>query len=451
MNFWHAAHPAQDLISRMQEKGFQAIVAGGAVRDMLLGRLSHDVDLLTNARPEQIGEIFSSESVKIVGKHFPVCLVNGVEIASCRAFSEPWFLADFEMRDLTINALGFDPVSHTLLDPFGGQKDIEARRICFVRDPFARIAEDPVRMIRACRFAAMIQGTIEEKSFQAIVEKASGLGDSVPGKTIPGERIRLELFKAMSLEKPSAYFRLMLETGLLDQVLPCLARCRDLPGGPHHGETVFEHCLLTGDALPASRPLLRFAGYVHDAGKFDTQQIQNGHITFHGHEKETRHIERDLQRLRFSRAEQEYILSRIHTHMRPLTGETTPRAVRRLLATLQENHVDYRDFMRMRIADKKANLAKAPYTMSEIRVRLQKLYDELNGVRGFGINDLAVNGHEIAAILGLSPGPQVGRVKEQLFEKILETPEFNCREVLTETLKELKQNRKINQKETETR
>ncbi len=440
---WDFCHPAQDLIARLQEKGFQAIVAGGAVRDMLLERPFHDVDVLTNARPEQIREMFSTESVKVVGKHFSVCLVNGVEIASCRASSEPWFLADFEMRDLTINALGFDPVCRTLIDPFGGQKDIEARRICFVRDPFARIAEDPVRMIRACRFAAMIQGTIEEKSFQAIVEKAPGFIDGVPG-----ERIRLELFKAMSLEKPSVYFCLMLEAGLLDQVLPCLARCRDLPGGPHHGETVFEHCLLTGDALPASRPLLRFAGYVHDAGKFDTQQMQNGHITFHGHEKKTFHIQRDLQRLRFSRAEQEYILSRIHTHMRPLTGETTPRAVRRLLASLQENHVDYRDFMRMRIADKKANLAKAPYTMSEIRVRLQKLHDELNRKMSFGINDLAVNGHEIAWILELSPGPDIGRVKEELFEKILETPEANCREALIESLKELRQSGKFRHKET---
>ncbi len=440
MNFQDPGHPVQDLISRIRENRFQVIVAGGAVRDMLLGRPSHDVDLLTNARPEQIRKIFSRESVKIVGKHFPVCLVNGMEIASCRASSEPWFLADLEMRDLTVNALGFDPVSRTLIDPFGGQKDIEARRICFVRDPLARIAEDPVRMVRVCRFTAMIQGTIEEKSFQAIVENAPGFIDGVSG-----ERIRLELFKAMSLEKPSAYFRLMLETGLLDQVLPCLARCRDLPGGPHHGETVFEHCLLTGDALPASRPLLRFAGYVHDAGKFDTQQIQNGHITFHGHEKETRHIEQDLQRLRFSRAEQEYILSRIHMHMRPLTGETTPRAVRRLLASLQENHVDYRDFMRMRIADRKANLAKAPYTMSEIRVRLQKLYDELNGAKGFGINDLAVNGHEIAKILGLPPGPDIGRIKKRLFEKILETPEANCREALVEFLNDLKQSRKISQ------
>ncbi|PID74165.1 MAG: tRNA nucleotidyltransferase, partial [Desulfobacterales bacterium] len=174
------------------------LVVGGAVRDMLLGQSSHDVDLLTNARPDQIREIFANESCKIVGKQFPVCLVNGVEIAFCRASSgsDPWFLADLAMRDLTINAMGVDPVSQELIDPFGGRKDMEERRIRFVRDPHARIAEDPLRMIRACRFAAMIQGTIDEQSFQAIVNNAHVLV-----ARIPGERIRLELLKAMSLDR----------------------------------------------------------------------------------------------------------------------------------------------------------------------------------------------------------------------------------------------------------
>ncbi len=436
MIFRDSGHPAKDIFQRIQDHGFHVLVVGGAVRDMLLGRPFHDIDLLTDARPEQIYEIFAGQKVKFVGKKFSVCLVDGVEVASCRSESDSrnkknWFIADLSMRDFTINSMGFDPVSGKILDPFHGKEDAEQGIIRFVGDPFDRIAEDPVRMIRACRFAAMMEGRIEDNSHAAIVEKFRQISDNVPG-----ERIRLELIKAMSLKMPSVFFRFMLETGLLEQVLPCIARCRDLDGGPYHGETVLEHCLLSGDALPASQPLLRLAGYLHDAGKFDACKIHNGSIAFHGHENETANIEQDLQKLRFSLEEQEYILSRIRMHMGSVTEKSTPRAVRRLLSRLDKHHVDYRDFMKMRIADRKANLAKKPFRISELKIQLAKLGEGLASATGLGVNDLALNGHEIANILGIAPGPEIGRIKEILLEKILDNPQTNCRENLIHVLRE---------------
>ncbi|MDA3788335.1 MAG: CCA tRNA nucleotidyltransferase, partial [Desulfobacula sp.] len=348
------------IIDTLKKNGFQAYIAGGVVRDILLQKKPEDFDILTNASIKELASLFKGQKVKTMGKTFPICTINGIEISSGRAkfdlsdFPE----SDLAQRDFTINSMAWDPISKKIIDPFNGKKDLEDAMIRFTKDPEKRIAEDPARMVRACRFAALINGSFSLSSLELILANKDKL-DTLVAK----ERIHSEIIKAMGLKRPSLFFAALKKTGLLSKIFPGLDRCHGLEGGPHHGETVFEHSMMVGDALPKNLPVLRLAGFLHDVGKFDAAKKKDGSLTFAGHENETKAVIHDLERLRFPNKDIAYITSLINTHMRPLTDQTTPKAARRLLSMLDKSGLDYRDFMRMRIADKKGNLAKRPYTI----------------------------------------------------------------------------------------
>jgi len=231
------------------------------------------------------------------------------------------------------------------------------------------------------------------------------------------------------------------EIKALKYIFPCLDRCFDLDGGPFHGETVFEHCMMTGDAISPGYPLLRLAGFLHDAGKYDAAVEKDGKLTFAGHEKQTDKIIADLKKLRFSNKEINYIVSVTHIHMRPLKEDTTPKAVRKILRHLHQDNLDFHDFLRIRIADRKANLTKSPYTFFEIKSRLEKILKEINSDknRAFTINDLEISGRDIIKILNINQSPKVGQVLDYLFEKILEDPELNNKSALKKLTLEYKQ------------
>ena len=410
------------IIDTLKKNGFQAYIAGGAVRDILLQKKPEDFDILTNASIKELASLFKDQKVKTMGKTFPICTINGIEISSGRA---KFHLSDFPesdlaQRDFTINSMAWDPISKKIIDPFNGKKDLEDAMIRFTKDPEKRIAEDPARMVRACRFAALIDGSFSLSSLELILANKDKL-DTLVAK----ERIHSEIIKAMGLKRPSLFFKALKKTGLLSKIFPGLDRCHGLDGGPHHGETVFEHSMMVGDALPKNLPVLRLAGFLHDVGKFDAAKKKDGSLTFAGHENETKAVIHDLERLRFPNKDIAYITSLINTHMRPLTDQTTPKAARRLLLMLDKSGLDYGDFMRMRIADKKGNLAKRPYTISEIRIRLKKLFAQMQGQKAFQMNHLKINGNDIIQILGMAPGPDVGKIKQQLFEMVLDDPELN--------------------------
>ena len=292
-------------------------------------------------------------------------------------------------------------------------------------------------MIRACRFVAKINGELSFSSLNAIV-----MHRSVVVKAVAMERIRTEIMKAMVYEKPSLFFKALQKTGLLKIILPSLDRCVGLNGGPYHGETVFDHLMLVGDALSPKNPLLRLAGYLHDVGKFDAMRVKNKSIVFQGHEQHYHAMAEDLATLRFSKKEIDYLVSMTQIHMRPLTHKTTPKAARRVLAMLELHQISFRDFLRLRIADKKGNLKKHPYTLSDIRIRLGKLLTELARSRNFTMDDLELSGNDIMEILKIEPGSDVGLVKSFLFETVLDNPDLNTRKELKAKLIEIK-NKKL--------
>lgn len=422
------------ILERLAKNRFKAYIAGGAVRDMVSQKRPSDVDIVTNASLAEVQRIFKGEHVRMVGKSFHVCLVNGIEVASLRGHASAFPESDLGKRDLTVNSMGWDPGTRAVIDPFSGQKDLELGLIRFTRDGDRRILEDPLRMVRACRFVSQINGRLAPETFDAIRRHGH-----LVNTRVAKERIRSEILKAMGHEKPSLFFNALRKTGLLISVFPCLDRLVDLDGGPFHSETVFEHCMIVGDSLSPRRPLLRLAGFLHDAGKFEAARVIDGKLTFRGHEEHRETIVADLSRLKFSNQEIDYIDAIIRVHMRPLTQETTPKAVRRILALLEQHGVTYQEFMRIRIADMGGNRAKRPYTLGEIRLRLNKLLTEIrgNGGGGFSIRELDISGKEVMALLNLSQGPAVGRVMNLLFERVLDDPTLNTRAALAALVRSL--------------
>lgn len=445
-------NPAMEIAVCLKNHGWKAYFVGGTVRDMLLERCPSDIDIVTDAPPEEIKKIFRTHhKVKEAGQAFSVCIVNNIEVAPCRSdcHGEMFPAADLRQRDFTINSMALDPlttlnkphfsghshgplhhlIADAIIDPFSGARDLKEKTIRFTENPDARIKEDPLRMIRACRFAAYIEGNIHSLSIEAIRKNR----DLLPRETAV-ERIHAELMKAMALPAPSLFFKALQSAGLLELILPSLARCFHLDGGPHHGETVFEHCMLVGDALSPKKPILRMAGYLHDTGKYDAARIKDGKLTFPGHEKKRNALIRDLTHLKFSNMEISRIDALVRVHMRPLKTDSTPRAVRRLLAMLKEKGISHRDFMRLRIADKAGNLAKAPYTFNDIKNRLNKIHTELKTGKtpAFTIKELDISGHDIMALSGIASGPKVGIILNNLMEIVLDDPSLNTFEKLKE-------------------
>ncbi len=429
------------VIHGLATAGHAVHIIGGAVRDLLLGKEPHDLDLTTDARPEDIVRIFQGRRVRVVGKAFNITLVNGVEVASYRrppAVSDGSeegsargdLFADLERRDLTINSMALCPHSGRLVDPFDGRADLERGVVRLVRDPQARIDEDPCRIVRACRFASSIEGCFAPDTLHALRANAGQVRHVAP------ERLRQEVLKALGSRRASLFFRNLLDIGALDILFPSLAACVGQPGGKHHGEEVFEHCMLAGDAVSTRCCLTRLAGYLHDVGKpLAAEHDGEGRVLhFVGHAKPgAALVERDLRDLAFSNQEVSSVSRLVRVHMHALEPGTTPRSVRRLLARLEKHGVDHRAFLRLRIADRKANTAKPARTLKDLRDVLRRMEDVLfrdSRRQEFSLRMLAVNGRDLMQSLNLQPGPAVGRILGVLLERVLEEPELNHRGTL---------------------
>lgn len=433
------------IIQTLCRNGFEAYLAGGAVRDLLQGLEPSDVDVVTNAQGKDIRGVFRNFKVASAGKSFMVNLVDGVEVATYRnasAFRNPnqqkqvrtdaSLLTDLKRRDLTINSMALCPYSGVLTDPFGGLHDLNNGIIRFTDNPEARIKEDPCRIVRACRFLAKIEGVFDPDSF-AVMRHSK---DLVKSRVAP-ERVRLEIMKSMGCAKPSIFFKALRSVGVLGDILPCLDRCVGLDGGPYHNETVFDHCMMVGDALSPRNSMLRLTGFLHDVGKAETVQVHDdGRMRFIGHEKTLDRLMADLKKLKFASSEQTYIRALINLHMRRIKTDSTPKAVRRLLAACQKQNINYKDHLRLTIADRKGNLAETDYTLSQIKGIYRQIRVEISERprAAFGVADLALSGRDVMRILEIPQGPLVGRLLKKLLDAVIENPSLNTPDHLSALL-----------------
>lgn len=431
---------ARILAQMLEKRGFDAYFVGGYVRDYLLGIPSNDVDLATNARPEQVEAIFSKRhKVKTVGKAFGVVLVDGVEIATFRKdryagcnhknveiTHSDTIEEDLRRRDFTMNAMAMD-LHGKITDPFNGWYDVKRRVIRFVGNARARIVEDPNRMLRACRFAAQLGWHLDEEAVEAIFYNTDLF------RCVAPERVRLEVLKAMKGRLGSRFFWTLKECGLLDAVFPSLARCVDHTGGNYHPEDVFTHSMYTGDAISPRCPLTRLAGYLHDVGKPATYNPETGQ--FLEHEKEgADFVREELTRLKFSNEEVRVVVGLVKMHMRTATV-LNDRGVRRLLRKLAANGVHYRDYLRLFLADRNSNLGLPKMTTKAVREMINKVEDAMSVETGVTkVTDLAVNGHDVMRIKGFPPGPWVGQILEHLLTVVVEDPNLNTKENLENIL-----------------
>jgi len=325
------------IATELHARGFQAWLVGGCVRDLLLGRKPEDYDIATDARPEQLLEIFPK--AQLVGAQFGVVLVDGVEVATFRSDhsyqdgrhpSEVRFETDVAQdvlrRDFTINALLLDPSSlasmnsltpldslnSQIVDYVGGLADLRSHIIRAIGDPAQRFAEDHLRMLRAIRFAARFGFEIEPGTMLAIKK----LHDRIT--RVSPERIREELTKILTEGSPRRGFELLDASGLLADILPEVAAMKGVQQPPefHPEGDVWTHTLMMLEGLQSPTVTLAWGVLLHDVGKPGTFRIAD-RIRFDGHVELGERLGRGiLNRLRFSNADIEQVIALIANHMR---------------------------------------------------------------------------------------------------------------------------------------
>jgi poly(A) polymerase len=331
---------ATSVVKTLLQRGFQAYLVGGCVRDLLLGREPKDYDVATNATPTHVMGIFPETYA--VGEQFGVVLVPAprgdvasnvstrsyaVEVATFRSDigysdgrhpDEVRFSADpredVARRDFTINGMLLDPVTGEVLDFVGGRKDLQGGVIRTIGDPERRFAEDKLRMLRAVRFAARFEYAIEPATFAAMQKLAQQI------QVVSRERVRDELTRMLTEGHGRRAFLLLDESGLLGELLPEISAMKGVeqPAEFHPEGDVFVHTLLLLDHLPNPCPMtLAWGALLHDVGKPATFRVAPDRIRFDGHvDVGVKMAEEICRRLRFSNDETAQILALVENHMR---------------------------------------------------------------------------------------------------------------------------------------
>lgn len=431
------------IVKRLQDNGFECFVVGGYVRDKLLDITNKDVDLCTNCTPDELEQLFKGDKISKVGKQFLVTIINNVEVATYRTdvqtelfkakFCTPKptlsLREDILRRDLTINSLVLDPFTNELIDFVDGEQDLKNGIIRFVGNPYDRIVEDPARIIRACRFLAKLEGSFSVETLQALKDNAYLVKDIEP------DRIRLEIMKVMRCKTPSIFFSALFLIGALDYIFPELSKCFNFTGGKYHKELVGEHCLLACDNISPRFVLLRVAALLHDIGKVKTFNTED--FSFLGHEAVSARLAKEyLTKLKFSNIEIKEVVGLINAHMRVCRG-LTPKGIRRLRKYLFDAEVDPRGFLRLKLADRAANMSRTKNERSPIRDLIINA-----GIRSteeyiFSLKDLAISGGDLIKEFNLIPGPVVGNLHKALLEFVVEEgQDFNTYEILLNQAKE---------------
>lgn len=445
--------------SAIRDAGGAIYEVGGAVRDRLLGRAGKDQDYLVTRIPlERLGTLLKPYGhVAYVGKAFGVLKfapfqtpqhVHDIAIprkevstgVGHRDFHVTYdhtlpIEADLRRRDFTINAMAWDPLTRTIVDPFGGRRDLD-RRILRIVFPEA-FAEDPLRLLRAVQFAARFDLMLDPDTRAMMIAQAALL------QTVSPERMAEEIRKLFLAERPSRGFLLMAETGLLQHGFPELEACRGVEQAKMPGDDVFHHTLRVLDAArgdpeligPGSIELL-FAALYHDVGKPKTRRFDPavGRITFYGHQLVSKRIcAKRLQALKVQTigVEINRVTKLVEMHMFETKAHYTDKAIRRFIQKVGTDLI--MPLMDLRLADNRGG--KYPGGIKGVMRLRQRIREELERKPPFGPKDLAVNGHDLMGI-GIPAGPVMGQVLGQLVECCLDDPVCNEKAKLLALAKE---------------
>jgi poly(A) polymerase len=421
MNVSPMEQKAREIAARLRERNHIAYFAGGCVRDIVRGVTPKDFDIATDATPEAVQKIFPRTYA--VGAHFGVIVVveNGFqfEVATFRSddayvdgrhpsavhFSSPE--EDAKRRDFTINGMFYDPATEQVIDFVGGRSDLEAQLIRAIGEPAQRFQEDRLRMLRAVRFATLLDYKIDNQTWEAIAANADSINQ------ISAERIREELVRIFLSPNRVRGWDLLDKSGLMRAILPEIETMKGClqPEQFHPEGDVFEHTRLMLKLLPekVSVPLV-FSVLFHDVAKPVTATVdQTGRIRFNEHDRIGAEMtEAIMERLRFSRAEIDATVEMVRQHM------------------------VFKDVPRMRVAKLKRFMAR-PTFKDELELhrvdcqsshRMMDNYEFLVRKREEFANEPIippplVRGDDLIA-LGLKPGPKFGQILEAVETRQLE-------------------------------
>jgi poly(A) polymerase len=422
---------AREIVARLRERGHVAYFAGGCVRDLVRGEPAKDFDIVTDAPPEIVQQIFPRTHA--VGAHFGVIVVLEnefqFEVATFRSddvyidgrrpsavhFSSPE--EDAKRRDFTINGMFFDPIANEVIDFVGGRADLEAKLIRAIGEPAKRFEEDRLRMLRAVRFATVLDYEIDKPTWTALAANAATIND------ISAERIREELVRIFVSPRRGRGWDLLDASGLMKNILPevdAMKGCAQPPQFHPEGD-VFQHTRIMLELLPeqVSVPLV-FSVLLHDIGKPPMATVdETGRIRFNAHDRIGAEMtEAIMQRLRFSRAEIDATVEMVRQHM------------------------VFKDVPHMRVAKLKRFMAR-PTFEEELELHrvdcasshgMMENYEFLMQKREEFANEPIiplplVRGDDLLA-LGLKPGPRFGEILEAIETRQLEGGLTNREEAL---------------------
>lgn len=435
----------QDIIMTLAEafdaQHKQLYMVGGTVRDVLLHRgQSNDADLATDAHPNEIKRIVAPtrpNAVILVGERFGTVRLHYdgdiIEITTFRSERynpesrkpEVCFGTSLEddllRRDFTINAMARHPLTGQIFDPFQGRQDLDAHILRAVGgEPDKRFDEDPLRLLRAIRFAAQLDFTIEPETRRSIIHQGPKL------QKISRERIRDEMNKLLLSDHPAKGLDLLTELGLMEWIIPEVMQLRGVSQQPQplsrpaiHTKDVYAHVLRVVERS-SPRLVTRWSALLHDIAKPRTRSVEDGKVHFFGHEDLGAYMARDiLKRLHFDRDVIDRVSRIVRLHMRAnaYTPEWTDGAVRRLMLDIGDDLVDLLDLSRADITSyRRDKVLLADARVTELTERCQRLKEEAKLVP----LKSPLDGNELMEIFGRGPGPWLRPIKEHLLGLVID-------------------------------
>lgn len=424
------------ILDKLESSGFESYIVGGSVRDILLGKEPNDFDIATNAKPEDIENIFQDNKTIDIGKEFGTIKIlldkEEVEVTTFRTEGNyldgrrpewvkfvPAIEDDLSRRDFTINAIAYNKKTG-IVDPFNGVKDLEKKIIRSVGNPKERFKEDYLRILRAVRFSTVLDFEIEKETLKAAEEYGSNISN------VSMERINQEFFKILLSSKPSKGIELMREIGLLDIIVPEIIPSIGFnQQNPHHNKDVYNHILCAIDNSP---PILkvRLAALFHDMGKPHTISIdEKGIGHFYGHDKVGAKIAKQaLERMKAPHKLNEEVTILVSEHMAH-HARFKDKGLKKLIRRVGVENIY--DLFELQKADRKCS---NEYASIEHILDMEKRVDSILDKReAFDTNQLDINGNDLLKI-GFKEGKIIGEVLEYLLEKVMENPSINKKEKL---------------------
>ena len=421
--------------------GYEFYLVGGAVRDGILDIETTDFDFTTNASPEESIDLLNNNGYKTteIGRAFGTIELqidnNSLHITTYRKDtyenssrnpsieSATDLETDLSRRDFTINSIAYSIDANELIDPFNGLKDLAAGVIRTPDDPIISFSDDPLRMLRVCRFISTHGFSPDNETYVAMRDNTERI------KIVSTERIRDEISKLLIGKNPSLGLRTFVESGLSSYTIPELNALKIEVDPNHHHKDVYEHTLTVVDNV--SPTLIRRLGALfHDIAKPNTKGIENGKVHFRHHEvvgaKMTKRI---LQELKYDKKTIKDVALLVELHLRPHTFKMgwTDSAVRRYIVDAGEVLDDLNNLVRADVTTKNKQKAQEIYDkLDEMENKIKEVLEkeEMSKLRP------PITGDEIMEIFNLEPGPKVGLIMKALYEQRINEGEVSKKDAI---------------------